>query len=75
MDRETLASAAEVSHCRDGPQRLKQNQNTARFGTVEPLAEKRKNVVIPKRSEEPAFICVLKRKRVPPPGEDAGRSE
>jgi hypothetical protein len=46
-----------------------------RKGTASQVAEKRKNVVIPKRSEEPAFICVLKRKRVPPPGEDAGRSE
>jgi hypothetical protein len=37
------------------------------------VAEKIKTDVIPKRSEEPAFICVLKTKRVPPPGEDAGR--
>jgi hypothetical protein len=56
-------------------QRLKPNQNTARFGTVEEAAEKIKPGVIPKRSEEPAFICVLKRKRVPPPCEDAGCSE
>jgi hypothetical protein len=51
-----------------GPQRLKPNQNTAPFGTVEEAAEKTKKVVIPKRSEEPAFLCVLKAKRVPPPG-------
>jgi hypothetical protein len=35
MNSERPASAAEVNHGGDGPQRLKPNQNTARFGTVE----------------------------------------
>jgi hypothetical protein len=64
MNRETLALAAEVISVGMGRQRLKPNQNTARFGTVEQAAEKSSKPtrdVIPndrrlRRAEEPAFL-------------------